>query len=52
MTTKVEYGEDIADVFNPRPFYDQLTTAALRDAAREYLNTRRYVQVTLRPEQK
>ena len=25
LTTRVEYGEDIADVFNPRPFYDQLT---------------------------
>ena len=34
LTTRVEYGEDIADVFNPRPLYDQLTTAALRDAAR------------------
>jgi zinc protease len=52
LTTRVDYGEDIADVFNPRPLYDQLTTAALRDAAREYLNTRRYVQVTLRPEGK
>ena len=52
MTTRVEYGEDIADVFNPRPFYDQLTTVALRDAARDYLNARRYVQVTLRPEEK
>ena len=29
---------------------DQLTTAALRDATREYLNVRRYVQVILRPE--
>ena len=39
-------------MFNLRPLYDQLTTAALRDAAREYLNVRRYVQVTLRPEGK
>jgi zinc protease len=52
ITTKVEYGEDIADVFNQRPFYSQLTTASLRDAAREYLNPQRYVQVTLRPETK
>jgi zinc protease len=52
LTTKVEYGEDIADVFNMRPFYDQLTTASLRDAAREYLNAKRYVQITLRPEGK
>jgi len=50
LTTKIEYGEDVAEVFNPRPLYDQLTTGALRDAAREYLNPRRYVQVTLRPE--
>ena len=50
--TSVAYGEDIADVFKPRPLYDQLTTAALRDAAKEYLNTRRYVQVTLRPEER
>ena len=52
LMTAVENGEDIADVFNPRPLYDQLTTTALRDAAREYLNPRRYVQVTLRPETK
>jgi len=52
MMTRVEYGEDIADVFNPRPLYDQLTIAALRDAARDYLNPRRYVQITLRPEGK
>ena len=50
LTTKVEYGEDIAEVFNLRSFYDQLTTTAVREAAREYLNTQRYVQVTLRPE--
>jgi zinc protease len=50
LTTRVEYGEDIADVFNPRPLYDQLTIAGLRDAARDYLNVRRYVQITLRPE--
>ena len=52
MTTKVEYGEDVADVFNPRPLYDQMTTTSLRNAAREYLNLNRYVQVTLRPEAK
>ena len=52
MTTRVEYGEDVADVFNPRSLYDQMTTTSLRDAAREYLNLNRYVQVTLRPEGK
>ena len=33
-----------------RPFYDQLTAPMLRDAARTYLDTNRYVQVTLLPE--
>ena len=49
---KYEYGEDVREVFNMRPFYDQVTVAALRDAAREYLNTNRYVQVTLVPDAK
>ena len=35
-----------------RPFYDQLTVPMLRDAARAYLDTNRYVQVTLLPETK
>ena len=47
---KYQFGEDVKDVFNMRPFYDQVTVAALRDAAREYLNTERYVAVTLVPE--
>jgi zinc protease len=47
---KYEFGEDVKDVFNMRPYYDQITVAALRDAAREYLNTGRYVEVTLVPE--
>jgi zinc protease len=50
MTDKIEYGEDIAEVFNRRPFYAQLSLAALRAAALETLNLERYVQVTLRPE--
>ena len=44
---KYEFGEDVKEVFNMRPFYDQVTATALRDAAREYLNTDRYVAVTL-----
>jgi zinc protease len=47
---KYEFGEDVREVFNMRPFYDQLSVTALRDAAREYLNTNRYVEVTLVPE--
>jgi hypothetical protein len=33
-----------------RPFYDQITAAALRDAAQHYLDTTRYVEVRLLPE--
>jgi len=47
---KYEFDEDVKDVFNMRPFYDQVSVAALRDAAREYLDTDRYVAVTLVPE--
>jgi zinc protease len=47
---KYEYNEDVKDVFNMRPYYDQVTVASLRDAAREYLNSDRYVSVTLVPE--
>ena len=52
LMTAVENREDIAVVFNPRPLWSGLTATALRDAAREYLSPRRYVQVTLRPEGK
>jgi hypothetical protein len=52
LMTAVENREDIAAVLNVRPLWDRLTTTGLRDAAREYLNPRRYVQVTLRPEGK
>ena len=47
---KYQYDEDVSDIFNMRPFYDQLTAPMLRDAARAYLNTDRYVKVTLLPE--
>ena len=47
---KYEYGENVEDVFNLRPFIDRLSAPLLRDAARTYLDTRRYVEVTLLPE--
>jgi zinc protease len=52
LTFKYEYGEDVKDVFDMKPYYDQITVAALRDAARMYLDTNRYVKVTLLPETK
>lgn len=50
MVTKYEFGEDVTEVFDVEPIYAQVTVRALRDAARAYLNTDRYVQVTLRPD--
>jgi zinc protease len=50
LALKYLSGEDVSEVFNPRALFDQLTPEAIRDAARLYLNTKRYVQVTLRPE--
>jgi zinc protease len=52
MLFKYEYGEDVKEVFNMPQLYDQLTPEALRDAARTYLDTKRYVEVTLLPEAK
>jgi zinc protease len=49
LAFKYEYNEDPRDVFNMREFYDQLNAATIRDAARMYLNTNRYVKVTLTP---
>ena len=51
ITAKYEKGEDVAEVFSP-PGIDELTPAAIRDAARRYLNRNRYVAVTLSPEKK
>jgi zinc protease len=47
---KYEFGEDVNEIYNMRPFYEQVTAAALRDAAQQYLNTNRYVEVKLLPE--
>ena len=45
-----EYGEAVESVFNLKPTVDRLTASMIRDAARTYLDTRRYVEVTLLPE--
>jgi predicted Zn-dependent peptidase len=47
---RYQHGEDVADVFNMRRFYDQVTAPAVLEAARTYLDLSRYVKVTLRPE--
>jgi len=43
-------GEDVETVLDRGAYYNGLTTAAIQDAARRYLDESRYVQVTLRPE--
>ena len=45
-----QYGENIEAVFNIRPTVDRLTASLIHEAARTYLDTRRYVEVTLLPE--
>jgi zinc protease len=50
LSYKYDYGEDPAEAFNLDKFYDQITQPAIRDAAQMYLDTSRYVKVTLMPE--
>jgi zinc protease len=50
LTYKYEHGEDVAEVFGLERFYEQITPTAIRDAAQMYLDTSRYVKVTLLPE--
>jgi len=50
LTYKYEYGEDPGEVFRLPEFYERITPAAVRDAAQMYLDTNRYVRVTLLPE--
>ncbi len=45
-----EYGEEIPDLSKMRASYDLLTSATVREAARTYLDTTRYVKVVLMPE--
>jgi len=45
-----QYDEPILDATALRALYDQLTVPLLRDAARTYIDTSRYVKVVLLPE--
>jgi zinc protease len=45
-----QYGESIDAVFNIRPSVDRLSASLIQEAAQTYLDTRRYVEVTLLPE--
>jgi zinc protease len=50
LTYKYQYGEDPGEVFRLPEFYAQITPTAIREAAQMYLDTSRYVKVTLQPE--
>ena len=52
IALRYEYGEDPATVLQLPTLYAALTPEAIQDAARTYLNTNDYVQVTLFPEKK
>ncbi len=45
-----EYGEDLQGVFDKKALNAQLTAEAVTDAARKYLDLKRYVRVTLMPD--
>jgi hypothetical protein len=45
-----QHGENVEAVFDIRPTVDRLTASLIHDAAQSYLDTRRYVEVTLLPE--
>jgi zinc protease len=47
---RYQSGESVEDFFRITETYDALTTGAIQDAARAYLNLDRYVKVTLAPE--
>jgi zinc protease len=47
-----QYDEPVPDATARRALYDQLTVPLVRDAARTYLDTSRYVKVVLLPEAK
>jgi zinc protease len=50
ISSRYEYGEDLATLFNLADYYNKLTPEIIRDAARKYLNTNNYVLVELFPE--
>ncbi len=50
LVSKYDYGENVEEVFDIRASVNRLTAELIRDAARTYLDTRRYVKVTLLPE--
>ena len=52
IAVRYQYGEDLTSLFKLDEYYKKVDAAMVRDAAQTYLNTSRYVQVTLFPEKK
>ena len=54
IAMKYQFGEDneLAVLFDLPAWYSRLTAAAIQEAAKRYLNTQRYVKVTLLPEKR
>jgi predicted Zn-dependent peptidase len=47
---RYQEGEDLESLFNYLKSLENLTAEVIQDAAKTYLNTENYVQVTLFPE--
>ncbi len=52
IALKYEYGEDPATLLAVPDFYKRIDAAMIQQAARQYLNTQRFVRVSLMPEKK
>jgi zinc protease len=52
IAQKYAFGEPVEDVFTTPQLFSRLTAAMVQEAAKKYLDTNNYVQVTLFPEKK
>jgi len=50
VAARYQFGEDLTSLFNMSEYYNKITPAMVRDAARQYLNISNFVKVTLFPE--
>ncbi len=50
IAARYQYGEDLTSLFNLPAYYNKIDAATVREAARQYLKTDNFVEVTLFPE--
>jgi zinc protease len=50
IVAKYEAGEDVEGLWDVPKYYDKLDAAAIREAAKKYLDKSNYVRVTLKPQ--